>query len=329
MQLVSYQENSPTFYVRDIPVYGDIILSPMAGFSDLPYRRICREHGSAMSYTEFVSVHGLLDGNPRCLRMLDFDPSEKPMTFQIFGKDEDQIVEVAKRIEQLGPSIIDLNMGCSVNKVAGHGCGAALLREPEKIGRIFKKLSTALSVPITGKIRLGWDDRSRNYVEVAKILEDNGAALIAVHGRTRSQAYNGSADWDAIAEVKHAVKVPVIGNGDVKCVADIDRIKRHTGCDAVMIGRAAIGNPWIFMRKDRHEVTFAEKVAMIRRHFELMLDYYGEYGLVLFRKHVTKYITEVRGAAEMRGGLLTCSTAEDFVDLLAECEERVYELQAA
>ena len=329
MQLVSHQKNLPAYYVRDIPVYGDIILSPMAGFSDLPYRRICREYGSAMSYTEFVSVHGLHENNPKCTRMLDFDPTEKPMSFQIFGNDVDQIVEVAQRIEQLGPSIIDLNMGCSVNKVAGHGCGAALLREPEKIGRIFKKLSAAVSVPITGKIRLGWDDKSRNHVEVAKTLEDSGAALIAVHGRTRAQAYNGTADWDAIAEVKQAVKVPVVGNGDVKCVADIDRIKRHTGCDAVMIGRAAIGNPWIFMRKDRHEVSFAEKVAMIRRHFELMLDYYGEYGLVLFRKHVTKYITEVRGAAEMRGGLLTCNTAEDFVSLLAECEERVYELQAA
>ncbi len=329
MQLASTQKFQPTFYVRDIPVYGDLILSPMAGFSDLPYRLICREFGSAMSYTEFVSVHGLLEENPKCTRMLDFNATEMPMTFQIFGKDEDQIVEVAKRIEQLGPNIIDLNMGCSVNKVAGHGCGAALLREPEKIGRIFSKLSKALSVPVTGKIRLGWDDCSRNYVEVARVLEDNGASLIAVHGRTRAQAYNGTANWDAIAEVKQAVKIPVIGNGDVKCVADIARIKRHTGCDAVMIGRAAIGNPWIFMRKDREQVTFSEKTAMIRRHFGLMLDYYGEYGLVLFRKHVTKYITEVRGAAEMRGGLLTCNTAEDFINLLAECEERVCGLRAA
>ena len=329
MHIALTQKTQPTFYVRDIPVYGDLILSPMAGFSDLPYRLICREFGSAMSYTEFVSVHGLLEGNPKCLRMLDFDPSERPMTFQIFGNDEDQILEVAKRIEQLGPSIIDLNMGCSVNKVAGHGCGAALLREPAKIGRIFSKLSTALSVPATGKIRLGWDDRSHNYVEVARMLEDNGALLIAVHGRTKAQAYNGTADWDAIGEVKQAVKIPVIGNGDVRTVADIARIKKYTGCDAVMIGRAAIGNPWIFQRKDREQVTFTEKAAMIRRHFGLMLDYYGDYGLVLFRKHVTKYITEVRGAAGMRGGLLTCNTPEDFISLLAECEERVCGLRAA
>jgi nifR3 family TIM-barrel protein len=328
MSIALTQKLQPTFHVRDIPVYGDLILAPMAGFSDLPYRLICREYGSAMSYTEFVSVHGLMVENPHCVRMLDFHPSERPMTFQIFGRDEDQIIAVAKKVEQLGPSIIDLNMGCSVNKVAGHGCGAALLRDPLKIGRIFNMLSKTLSVPVTGKIRLGWDDKSRNHVEVAKILEDNGASMIAVHGRTRAQAYSGAANWDAIAEVKQAVKIPVIGNGDVKCIADIDRIKRHTGCDAVMIGRAAIGNPWIFMRKDRHEVTFAEKVAMIRRHLELMLDYYGEYGLVLFRKHVTKYITEVRGAAEMRGGLLTCNTAEDFAGLLAECEERVGDLQA-
>jgi len=319
----------PTFYVREIPIYGDVILSPMAGFSDLPYRLICREFGSAMSYTEFVSVHGLLEGNPRCKRMLDFDPSEKPMTFQIFGRDEDQIVEVAKRIEQLGPDIIDLNMGCSVCNVAGHGSGAALLREPDKIGRIFNKLSRALSVPVTGKIRLGWDDNSRNYVEVARVLEENGASLIAVHGRTKAQAYNGAANWDAIAEVKQAVKIPVIGNGDVKSVSDILRIKRQTGCDAVMVGRAAIGNPWIFKYKNRDQVTFGEKTAMIRRHLELMLGYYGDYGLVLFRKHVTKYITEVRGAAEMRGGLVTCSTAENFIDLLAACEAQVCRLQAA
>lgn len=330
MQLTSTQKSQPTFYVRDIPVYGDLILSPMAGFSDLPYRLICREFGSAMSYTEFVSVQGLLEGNPKSYRMLDFSPTEYPMTFQVFGRDEDHIVEACRRIEELQPDIIDLNMGCSVANVAGHGAGAALLREPATIGRIFSKLTHALSVPVTGKIRIGWDDNSRNFVEVAHILEDNGAALIAVHGRTKTQAYNGSADWDAIAQVKHAVKIPVIGNGDVKNVADIDRIKRYTGCQAVMIGRAAIGNPWIFQRKEREQVTFSEKAAMIRRHLGLMLDYYGaDYGLVLFRKHVTKYITEVRGAAEMRGSLLTCHTAEDFINLLAECEERVCGLQAA
>ena len=333
MHVVSTSSRQPTFMVREVPIYGDLVLSPMAGFSDLPYRLIARDFGSAMGYTEFVSVDGLLQGNERTRRMLDFDPSEYPITFQVFGSSEDKIVEACKVIEPLGPTLIDLNMGCSVAKVSGRGAGAALLCEPEKIGRIFARLSKELSIPITGKIRLGWDDKSRNYLTVAKTLEDNGAALIAVHGRTKAQAYTGVADWSAIAEVKQAVKIPVLGNGDVKCVADINRIKQQTGCDGVMIGRAAIGNPWIFSRKDRHQVTFEEKAGLIRRHLSLMLDYYGNpHGLILFRKHVVKYITEIHGAATMRESFVTASTAEAFIGILEEAEAQnaaAYQLKAA
>jgi nifR3 family TIM-barrel protein len=327
MHVVNTSFRQPVFMVRKVPIYGDLILSPMAGFSDLPYRLIARDFGSAMSYTEFVSVDGLLQGNEKTRRMLDFDPSEYPITFQVFGSSEDKIVEACKMIEPWGPTIIDLNMGCSVAKVSGRGAGAALLCEPEKIGRIFLRLSKELSIPVTGKIRLGWDDKSRNYLTVAKTLEDNGAALIAVHGRTKAQAYTGAANWNAIAEIKQAVKIPVIGNGDVKSVADINRIKKQTGCDGVMIGRAAIGNPWIFSRKDRHEVTFEAKAALIRRHFSLMLDYYGGYGLILFRKHVVKYISEIRGAAAVRESFLTASTAEEFIALLEEAEAQQTECQ--
>jgi nifR3 family TIM-barrel protein len=328
MHVVNTSSRQPVFMVRDVPIYGDLMLSPMAGFSDLPYRMIARDFGSAMGYTEFVSVDGLLQGNEKTRRMLDFDPSEYSITFQVFGSSEDKIVEACKMIEQWGPTIIDLNMGCSVAKVSGRGAGAALLCEPSKIGRIFARLTKELSVPVTGKIRLGWDHESRNYLTVAKMLEDNGASLIAVHGRTKAQAYSGAADWSAIAEVKHAVKIPVIGNGDVKCVADIKRIKEQTGCDGVMIGRAAIGNPWIFSRKDRHEVTFEEKAALIRRHLSLMLGYYGNpYGLILFRKHVVKYITEIHGAAAMRENFLTASTAEEFIGILEEAEAQQTDLR--
>jgi nifR3 family TIM-barrel protein len=312
---------TPTFKVGPIPIYGDLILSPMAGFSDKPYRLICREYGSAMSYTEFVSVDGILHANERTWQMLQFDPSERPMTFQIFGSDEEKIEEAARRIEQLGPDIIDLNMGCSVPKVAGRGAGAALLREPAKIGRIFARLNRALSIPVTGKIRLGWDTQSLNYLEVAKVLEDNGAALIAVHGRTKAQAYNGQANWDAIAEIKAAVKIPVIGNGDVTCVADIERIKRYTNCDAVMIARAAIGNPWILQRKDLHEVTLAEKSRLIRRHLQLMLEFYGQdRGLILFRKHVVKYVRGLAHIAQVKAQLVTCTTPEEFIELMHQYE---------
>ena len=226
-------------------------------------------------------------------------------------------------VDRLHPDTIDINMGCSVPKVSQRGAGAGLLRTPDKIAELFKRLSTTLPVPVTGKIRLGWDDQSRNYLEVAHILEDNGASAIAVHGRTKVQAYHGEADWRPIAEIKAAVKIPVIGNGDVKRVADIDRIKALTGCDAVMIGRAAIGNPWIFQRKDFDDVTFAERAALIRQHLAAMLDYYGpRLGIVLFRKHVVKYIKGVPYATDVRLALLTCTTADEFIDLFSQWEER-------
>jgi nifR3 family TIM-barrel protein len=320
-QLTNSQTLTPTFIIRNIPVYGDVILSPMAGFSDKPYRLICREYGSAISYTEFVSADGILHGNDRTTEMLKFDPSESPMVFQIFGNDETILEEAARKIEQLGPDIIDINMGCSVRKVSGKGSGAALLRDPAKIGRIFTRLTKALSIPVTGKIRLGWDDDSLNYLDVAKVLEDSGASLIAVHGRTKEQAYKGVANWDAIAEIKQAVSIPVIGNGDVKRVADIERMKQRTGCDAVMIARAAIGNPWIFQRKDIDDITLAEKAQLIYRHLDLMLDFYGEErGLVLFRKHVVKYVRGLSHIGKVKTKLITCTRPQQFVALMNEYE---------
>ncbi len=228
----------------------------------------------------------------------------------------------AQKIERLGPGIIDLNMGCSVSGVSGRGAGAGLLREPQKIGRIFNRMSKAVRVPVTGKIRLGWDAKSRNYIEVARILEDNGASLIAVHGRTKEQAYKGTADWDAIAEVKQAVKIPVIGNGDVKTVADIARIKAHTGCDGVMIGRAAIGNPWIFQRKDRSQVTVEDVIALLKRHLRAMIEYYGDHGLILFRKHAVKYMQGLPHVAALRAQLVTCESVSAFHDLVDAFQQR-------
>lgn len=316
----------PVLTIGDIPIYGDTILAPMAGFSDMPYRSICRELGSAMSYTEFVSTDALIRENGRSLRMLRYAPAERPIAFQIFGSEPETILEAAKRIEPLGPDIIDINMGCSVRKVSRRGAGAGLLREPAKIGRIFYLLSRNLSVPITGKIRLGWDDDALNYLDVLRAMEENGARLLAVHGRTKAQAYKGEANWDAIAEIKAQAHIPVIGNGDVRCVADIFRLKAHTGCDAVMIGRAAIGNPWIFAKKDIAEVTLEEKLAMVRRHFAANIDFYGpRFGLILFRKHVAKYIQGIAGAREMRAKLLTANTVDDFARLVTLCEQHLGE----
>src|SRR5437867_2488196 len=275
------------FYVREIPVYGDLILSPMDGYSDLPFRLICRELGSAMSYTEFTNVDELQSRKPtvKAWQKLRFDPSERPMTFQIYGHDEDRLVDTAIRLQEYGPDIIDINMGCYVKSISERGAGSGMLCQPDKIGRVFTRLARSLRVPVTGKIRLGWDENSRNYLEVAHILEDSGASLIAIHGRTRAQAYKGDADWDAIAEVKQAVRVPVIGNGDVRGVADIARLRAHTNCDGVMIGRAAIGNPWIFSGRDREQVSLGDRAALMRRHLALNLEFYGPTtGLLLFRK---------------------------------------------
>jgi tRNA-dihydrouridine synthase B len=309
---------TPTFYIRDIPVYGDALLAPMSGYSDLPFRSICRDLGSAMSYTEFVPAPGIIYGAEPVLRRLKFTPNEQPITFQIFGPDEDVLAEAAQRIEPLGPDIIDINMGCYADDVALHGSGAGLLCTPQKIGHIFAKLTRTVKVPVTGKIRLGWDDASRNYLEVAKILEDNGASLIAVHGRTKAQAYKGNADWDAIAEVKASVKIPVIGSGDVKTPADIIRMKQHTGVDAAMIGRAAIGNPWIFAGRERSEVPFHEVTDMIRKHLGLALDFYGPTdGFKLFRRHAHKYIFAVPMADALRNTLVNARQPQEVLETLS------------
>lgn len=314
----------PHFSVGPIPIYGDLILAPMDGYSDMPFRLLCRELGSAMSYTEFVNVDSLSCNKAGDIirRKLTYDPSERPITFQIYGYEETRVVETALRLQELGPSIIDINMGCYVRDIAAKGAGSGMLRDPEKIRRLFLRLSRALQIPVTGKIRLGWDENTRNYVTVAKILEESGASLIAVHGRTKAQGYTGNADWDAIAEVKQAVSIPVLGNGDVKTVADIERIKAQTGCDGVMIGRGAMGNPWIFSRKDRHAIGVDDKIALMRRHLALNLDFYGpRLGLILFRKHAIRYINDLREAASLRMHILTCETLDEFdrwVTVLAE-----------
>lgn len=310
---------APAFWVRDLPIYGDLVLAPMAGFSDQPYRSLCRRFGSAMSYTELISADGILYQNPRTLTMLTFGPAERPIVFQLFGHDEDQLEAAARRLLPLTPDFLDLNLGCSVAKVFGKGAGASLLSDPAKIGRIMARLVRALPIPVTAKIRLGPDRQALTYLTVARALEENGAALIAVHGRTRAQSYAEPANWDAIAEVKQAVTVPVLGNGDVHCVADIERLKRHTHCDGVMVARAAIGNPWLFQRRDLNAVSWAERRAVMEHHLAEMMAFYGpQRGLIKFRKHAVRYLRGLSLEAALRTRLTTCDRPEEFLALLAQ-----------
>jgi len=306
----------PAFFVREIPVHGDAILAPMDGFSDWPFRSLCRSLGSAMSYTEFVRAQHIVQAYEHMTARLTYDEAERPMVFQIYGDDVDELMQAALRVQDKNPDIIDINMGCPARKVVHNGAGVGLMRTPLKIARIFRRLTGVLDVPVTGKIRLGWEN-NRTYKLVARIVEDNGGSLIAVHGRTKEQGYSGMADWDAIAEIKAAVRIPVIGNGDVRLAADIDRLKAYTGCDAVMIGRAAIGNPWIFSRLDREQVTSEMVHTMVRQHLERHLAFYGiRKGMVLFRKHAMQYLKLQQLPRVVRTRIITREDPQEFLDLL-------------
>jgi tRNA-dihydrouridine synthase B len=314
---------APTFWVRDIPVYGDAILAPMDGFSDWPFRSLCRSLGSAMSYTEFVRAQHIVQAYEHMALRLTYEEAERPMVFQLYGDDPNELLEAALRVQDKHPDIIDINMGCPARRVVYQGSGVGLMRSPLKIARIFRKLSAALEVPLTGKIRIGWDD-CKSYKLVARILEENGAQLIAIHARTKEQGYGGQADWDIIAEIKSTVKIPVIGNGDVKVPADIDRMKAYTGCEAVMIGRAAIGNPWIFSRIERDQVSPELVRQMVRQHLERHLAFYGAHkGMILFRKHAMQYLKLQHLSRAMRTKIITQNEPEGFLELLDQAYDRL------
>ncbi len=288
----------------------------MNGFSDWPFRSLCSELGSAMSYTEFVRADFIVNAFERMLPRLTYTEAERPVVFQIYGDDPDQILKAALRVQALSPDIIDINLGCPAGSVTDLGAGVSLMRAPLKVAHIFHKLSQALNVPVTAKIRLGWED-CRNYRLIARVIEENGGAAIAVHGRTQEQGYGGSANWDAIAEVKQAVRIPVIGSGDVKTVADIERMKRHTGCDAVMIGRAAVGNPWIFAHLDRAQVSAEMLLQMVRQHLNRCVAFYGEHrGLILFRRHAFSYLKLHHLPRAVRTSIIFQEDAGNFISML-------------
>ena len=314
----------PELQIGNVKLENDLILGPMAGVTDLPFRLLCKEQGAGLLCMEMVSAKGIMYNNKNTKFLLTIDERERPVSLQLFGSDADIISEQAKRIEELPFDILDINMGCPVPKIVNNGDGSALLKTPEKIGEIVHKVSSASPVPVTVKIRKGWDDKSVNAVEFAKRMEDAGAAAIAVHGRTRQEYYSPPADWDIIAQVKAAVSVPVIGNGDITDGKTAAEMYRQTGCDLVMIGRGSYGRPWIFREvraylecgEELPPVSLEERLSVMQEHVELICRYNGEYGgMRIARKHAAWYLKGLRGAAAFRKDSSSLETLEDFYRL--------------
>lgn len=311
--------------IGDVTLENNVILAPMAGVTDLPFRLLCREQGAALLCMEMVSAKAVLYHNKNTEKLMEIDPGEMPVSLQLFGSDPDIIARIAAELEERPFAILDINMGCPVPKIVNNGEGSALMRNPRLAAEIVRKTARAIRKPVTVKIRKGYDEAHCNAVEMAKYLEDAGAAAITVHGRTREQFYSGAADWEIIRKVKEAVAVPVIGNGDVTDGESAKRMMEETGCDGIMIGRAAQGNPWIFrevlsylehgVKLERPSVE--EVRDMIRRHAALQLEHKGEYiGIREMRKHVAWYIAGYPHAAELRKRVCSVERMEELMELV-------------
>lgn len=280
------------FTFGNISVHGNLILAPMDGISDQPFRWICRSMGSAVTYTEFINVLDVPMNLDYIEKRTCFSKSERPIGFQLYGKDSDQILKSAQILSKKKPDFFDINLGCSAKRVAGRGAGAGLLKDLESIKNIITKLVKNLEVPITAKIRLGWDQDTLNYKDLSRIIEDSGATMIAVHARTRDQNWQESANWDAIGEIKEAAQIPVIGNGDVSSKKDAQKMIKQTGCDGVMIGRAAIGNPWIFSDFSKADLSAEQIIDVVKIHWLLMIAFYGPNKTSsFFKKHLKAYLS--------------------------------------
>lgn len=306
---------------------NNLILAPMAGVTDLPFRLLCKEQGAGLVCMEMVSAKAIYYKNQNTESLMEIHPEEKPASLQLFGSDPYILSEMAKRIEEKPFAILDFNMGCPVPKVVNNREGSALMKEPELVREILTGLVKAIKKPVTVKIRKGFDEDSVNAVEIARIAEDCGVAAIAVHGRTRQQYYSGKADWDIIRQVKEAVRIPVIGNGDVVDGASAKALLEQAGCDGIMIGRAAQGNPWIFKEVlqylesgiENDPPTNAEKKEIILRHARLQLEYKGEYTAVReLRKHLSWYTAGMPGSAKIRQKVNSLETIEELFRCIEE-----------
>ena len=313
--------------IGDVCLDNPVILAPMAGVSDLPFRLLCKEQGAGMVWTEMISAKAILYGNKNTEELMRIHPQEGSVSLQLFGSDPKIMGEMAKRIEDRPFAVLDLNMGCPVPKVVNNGEGSALMKDPLLAGRIIEAVARAIQKPVTVKIRKGFDDSHVNAPEIAYIAHESGAAAVAVHGRTREQYYTGRADWEIIARVKEAVHIPVLGNGDVTDGESARRMMKQTGCDGVLVGRAARGNPWIFAeitaalegRKAPERPDRRALYGMILRHAQLLTEYKGEYTAVReMRKHVAWYSAGLPHAAGLRRKVNEMETMQQLADGMKE-----------
>ena len=311
--------------IKNLELKNNVFLAPMAGITDKAFRIITKPFGPGLMYTEMVSGEGLFYKSKKTADLLTTEEIEKPVATQLFGHEPQVLASIAQEALEFGAQMIDINMGCPAPKITGSGDGSALSKTPQLAGDIVAAVVKAVDVPVTVKIRKGWNEASVNAVEMAKIAEANGASAITVHGRTREQFYSGTADLDIIREVKNTVSVPVIGNGDITDGESAKNMLEYTGCDGIMIGRAAQGNPWIFEQvihfletgEKLPPPTLEERGAMMRKHLDLLVEYKGDYrGIQEARKHMAWYIKGCRGGAKLRDAIMKATTKDEMLELI-------------
>ena len=310
--------------IGNVELENNLILAPMAGVTDLPFRLLCKEQGAALCCMEMVSAKGIYYNNKNTESLLTVDERERPVSLQLFGSDPEIMSKMAAKIENRNFDILDINMGCPVPKIVNNGEGSALMKNPVLAGKIIEAIVNAIKKPVTVKIRKGFDEDHVNAVEMAHVAQESGAAAVAVHGRTREQYYAGKADWNVIADVKAAVSIPVIGNGDILDAKDVIAMKEQTGCDGFMIGRGAQGNPWIFHQILHYFETgeiigkppMEEMIKTMLRHAKLQIAFKGDYlGIREMRKHAAWYTAGYKGASKLRGSINDVESYEELESL--------------